>query len=119
VVLDQGKLKELSQYTVGIQRGYVYSEEFKNMKSEHKIVFNSVEQMMSLIKANRVDLAIISMAEYIAQKDSLKFKNIDIILPAFTSSASYLAFSKSKKIHITELFSKAMKNYKASNYYQI
>ena len=113
-----GNIKGLIQYTIGVQRGYVYSEEINQSTFDNKIIFNTVDQMISLLSANRVDFAILTMAEYQAQKDTNNFKNITILSPELTSSASYIAFSKAKNTHKTaELFAKAMKDYKASEEY--
>ncbi len=119
-ILDNGKLKPLSQYTIGVQRGYDYSKEFQFLTFKNKIIFNSVKQMLALLNANRIDIAILTMAEYTAQKESIYFKYVDIIQPAFTSNASYLAFSiKSKNRNAPQLFAKAMTRYKASEAFQI
>jgi polar amino acid transport system substrate-binding protein len=119
-ILDDVKRKDFSLYTIGIQRGYAYSNSFNEIIFKDKTIFNSVHQMISLIKANRIDLSILTMAEYQAQKESLEFTNIDIISPPLISSASYLAFSKkSKNLKIAKIFSKAMKVYKSSDDYII
>ncbi|MEH6447426.1 MAG: transporter substrate-binding domain-containing protein [Oleispira sp.] len=115
----QGKLKDLSPYRIGVQRGYAYTEEFNQASFIHKTIFNSVIQMTSLIRSNRIDLAILTKAEYIAQKDDIIFNQIEILSPAAFSNISYLAFSKIKNINKTaELFAKAMKDYKASDNYK-
>jgi polar amino acid transport system substrate-binding protein len=116
-----GAIKDLAKYTVGIQRGYAYSEEFDQTDAINKVVINSVKQMTSLIKANRIDLAILTREEYLAQQANTDFKNISILSPALASNASYLAFSKAntKNIFISKLFAKAMKKYKASEDFQL
>lgn len=118
-IIYNGELKELSQYTVGIQRGYAYSEELNQAQFKSKIVLNSVYQMTSLIKANRIDLAVLTSSEYAAQKDTESFKNIEILSPAIFSDISYLAFSKIRNSNNkAENFAKAMEEFKVSKAYQ-
>ena len=114
-----GSIEDLAQYTVGIQRGYAYSDEFQQAQYINKVTFNSVKQMTSLITANRIDFAILTIEEYSAQKDNDNFKDIAILSPALVINSSYLAFSKTKKnTYVSELFAKAMKTYKASKDFQ-
>lgn len=113
-----GNIEDLTHYTIGIQRGYVYGEEFEKTKFMNKRIFNSVKQMTSLISSNRIDIGILTIEEYNAQKSSKNFKDITILSPAFISHASYLAFSKVKNANKTaELFAEAMRIYKDSKGY--
>ena len=115
----QGELKDLSQYSVGMQRGYAYNEELNKARFKSKAVLNSVYQMTSLIKTNRIDLAVLTSAEYEAQKNTERFNNIEILSPAIFSDVSYLAFSKTRNTsNNAEKFANAMERYRSSKDYQ-
>ena len=116
----QGELKDLSQYTLGMQRGYAYNEELNQAQFKSKILLNSVYQMTSLIRAKRIDLAVLTSVEYKAQKGTEGFSNIEILSPAIFSDTSYLAFSKIRNTNNNaEKFAKAMERFKLSKDYQI
>jgi polar amino acid transport system substrate-binding protein len=115
----QGELKDLLQYSIGMQRGYAYNKELNQAQFKSKSVLNSVYQMTSLIKANRIDLAVLTSGEYEAQKNTEIFNNIEMLSPAIFSNVSYLAFSKTKNTNSNaEKFAKAMIIFKASKAYQ-
>lgn len=112
-----GTLKDLAEYSIGIQRGYDYGKQFNQEKSLKKIEFNTVDQIKNSLKTNRIDMAIITIEEYQERKDSV-FSNITILYPPLDSNISYLAFSKIRnRHHYAEQFAKAMSAYKASDAY--
>ena len=118
-IIFNGNPKDLSSYTIGIQRGYVYSEEFDASIFKNTVYFNSVKQMTSLISTNRIDLGILASEEYRSQKDHEKFKDIKVLSPAFTTASSYLAFSNKNNINKkAEIFANAMRAYKKTDAYQ-
>lgn len=110
----RGDLKKLSHYSIGLQRGYDYGEKFKQEKDIKKVEFNTLDQMKNSLQTNRIDIAIITMEEYLERKDN-EFSDISILYPALDSNISYLAFSKRRNKHrFAEQFAAAMQAYKNS-----
>ena len=96
VINDYPDLKNL---IIGVSRGYTYSKRFDEDKKLKKVYLNSIPQLVSMLRKERVD-------SFIAREESL------IVIPeyqqnkqAFTASAlffskatpSYLAISKKSK----------------------
>lgn len=114
-----GDFENLVHYSIGILRGYEYGEAFKREKAIKKVEFNTITQIKNSLQANRIDMAIISLEEYIERKDN-ELLGIRILYPPLDSNISYLAFSKiSNNHHFAEQFAEAMQAYKNSADYQV
>lgn len=112
-----GELDNLTNYSIGIQRGYDYGKRFNQAVNIKKVEFNTIDQIKSSLQTNRIDIAIITMEEYQERKGN-EFIDITFLHPPLASNISYLAFSKIRnKHHYAEQFAKAMSDYKASNAY--
>ena len=113
-----GNIKNLSQYAIGIQRGYYYGETFNKENFPNQFEFNSVNQLKNSLLKNRIDLAILTMEEYQDRINNNDFTSITILYPALDASINYLAFSKVRNTNKhAELFAKAMEIYKTSEDY--
>ena len=118
-VLFNGELEELELYIIGIQRGYAYSREFDQSTSLKKLTFNSVEQMISLLTSGRIDLAILTEAEYEVLKHTDEFKRIRALEHPLTHTQNYIAFSKKRELdEMAERFSQALKTFKQTEAFQ-
>jgi ABC-type amino acid transport substrate-binding protein len=76
-------------------------------------------QMMGMHRAERIDLATLSMSEFNDLKKAGSFNDVDYVKPYLNHFKNYIAFSKSQvRMKLAKNFSKAMKDFKATNEYQ-
>lgn len=95
-------LQDLSQYSIGVIRGYSYSEEFEAATELRTEEVNRVEQNIEKVLANRIDLFIDSqeVVSYLLnttlsdQKDQL-----EMLTPPYKTNTLYVLISKKNPQH--------------------
>lgn len=114
-----GDLESLKPYRIGVQLGYAYGNKFDDTERLKKVKALSVAQMMGMHRAERIDLATLSMSEFNDLKKAGSFNDVDYVKPYLNHFKNYIAFSKSQvRMKLAKNFSKAMKDFKATNEYQ-
>ena len=118
-IVFNGELNDLQTYVIGVQRGYSYNSEFDKSETLNKLTFNNVTQMISLLISGRIDLAILTKAEYENLKNTDEFKRIRALNHPFTHTQNYIAFSKKRELDsMAKRFSKALKTFKQTEAFQ-
>jgi polar amino acid transport system substrate-binding protein len=120
-MIYDGDLTSLTNYMIGVGKGYKYGEPFDSAKflSKYEIPTPSQEVLTQLLYLERVDV-ILSSKRSLLQIHSQK--EIDELYYIFeqpvASNNSYLVFSKVKdKLAIAREFAKALNHYKSSSAY--
>lgn len=93
-----GDLQQLQGKVIGVQRGYSYGPLFDQSEDIEKLTINSVEQMVALLKGSRIDLAILSLAEYQQLKHTPAFSGLTHLPHPLSSRPNYIAFSKKRNL---------------------
>lgn len=115
----QGDFTELKGAIIGVQRGYSYGETFDTSDQVEKLVISRVDQMLALLSNCRIDMAVLSMAEYQELKHADGFKDLILLPTPLSSRPNYLGFGKSPEQHQqAERFAAAMKKFKQTQAYQ-
>lgn len=90
-------LKDLSQYTIGVIRGYYHSEEFKEATDLKKEEVNRAEQNIEKVLAGRIDLFIDSqeVISYLLNTTLSRYQDeLEMIEPIYRTNALYVLISK-------------------------
>ncbi|MCG8568881.1 MAG: transporter substrate-binding domain-containing protein [Spirochaetes bacterium] len=93
-------LKDLSAYSIGVIRGFTYSQEFDNADYLNKDECVDVAMLFKKLVAGRVDLVIDEYYTtlYILQNDLATFKpDIEVISPPLKEDPLYVIFPKGRK----------------------
>ncbi len=112
-----GDLRSMNKYKIGVQRGYSYGNDFDQATYLKKHVVNKMNQLITLMKIGRVDLAVLDEPEYLQNRN--KWSNFTFLKPVITNRNFYIGFSKAKKHEkLTKKFAKEMKMLKQLKEYQ-
>ncbi|MEH6345619.1 MAG: transporter substrate-binding domain-containing protein [Bermanella sp.] len=111
---DKG-LSSLEKYQFGQMIGYSYGEEYDNANLKKKI-FNKTEQLVGMLRNERIDIAIVNRYEF---KDKGFNKNSEseklVLLGKVIEIAAFIGFSKKRDHYeLSKKFAKALDNYKQS-----
>ena len=111
---DEG-LASLAKYQFGQMIGYSYGEEYDNANLKKKI-FNKTEQLVGMLRNERIDIAIVNRYEF---KDKAFNKNPEseklVLLGKVIEIAAFIGFSKKRGHYkLSKKFAKALENYKQS-----
>jgi polar amino acid transport system substrate-binding protein len=114
-----GDLQTLAAYKIGIQKGYSYGTQFDQADYLKKHEVKKADQILSLLAAKRIDLAVIDEPEYLQNRNNAKWSDITFLKPDITQRDFYIGFSKAKKLEdITNKFAKEMAAFKQTDEYQ-
>lgn len=114
-----GTLASVEDLNIGVQLGFKYGNAFDNATNITKVELSSAEKLYSTLYAKRIDLAIISMNEFLEHQKLGKAKGIEFLKPAFSEFTNYLAFTKAKNTEeIAHRFAKGFKNFRQTKTYR-
>ncbi|SHJ06229.1 amino acid ABC transporter substrate-binding protein, PAAT family [Malonomonas rubra DSM 5091] len=118
-VTYSGQLSDVTDYSIGVVDGFSYGSQFDQIELEHKIVSETLEQLIRLVAYQRVDLAIGNSkvinytAHLMAKADQIRF-----LSPPVTADPLFIGFSKEKiDPAFVARFSDALREFKATEAY--
>ena len=115
-----GNLEELKPYRIAVLRGYFYGEEFGRADYLTKHEVNKMEQMIELLRARRIAIAIVNVADLMFEfKDDPRLRKIIVLKPSVSKLPNYVGFSKLRKHEqLARKFSEKMTAFKQTEKYQ-
>lgn len=100
VVSEYNSLKDLSNYRIGIIRGYTYSEEFDTADYLVKDEANDIKMLFKKLVGDRVDIVVASYYPtlYILEHELALFKpDVEVITPPLKEDPLYVIFPKQRE----------------------
>ncbi len=114
-----GDLNLLTKYKIGVQRGYSYGTEFDDADFLNKVDVSGVLQLTTMLRASRIDLAVIDEPEFFMQQNSGNWSYLKLIYPVITRNEFYIGFSKAKgHEQLSNKFADTMSAFKKTSAYQ-
>lgn len=113
IVVGKQGLMSLAQYQFGQMIGYSYGEEYDsaNLKKE---VFNKTEQLVGMLRNERIDIAIVNRYEFKDKNfNDSKSEEKLVVLDKVIEIPAFLGFSKNRNHYqLAKRFAKALVDYK-------
>lgn len=114
-----GNLRSVAEYNIGVLRGYSYGDNFDKADFLQKSPVNDTEQLMNMLKASRIDIAMIDEPEYFQQINTGNWNDFVLLYPVVTSRLYYIGFSKASNLEpLSNKFAEALAKFKETSEYQ-